>query len=60
MIKAEIQALFFKLLCDPDGFTLAQLRDLEGKLEVYEKAKAMRLDLDLIEDQQMVSGVVVV
>lgn len=58
MIVPEIQALIMKLLVDPDSFTLAQMRDLEGKLAVYEKAKAMGLDLDLIDDQQMVSLVV--
>lgn len=60
MIRHEIQALILKLLFDPDGFTLKEMRDLEGKLDVYHKAKAMRLDLDLIDDQQMVNEVVTV
>lgn len=54
MIVLEIQALILKLLSDPDNFTLAQMRDLEGKLDLWKKAKAMRLDVNLIDDQMMV------
>lgn len=57
MIRLEIQASIIKLLFDPDGFTLKEMRDLEGKLDVYHKAKAMRLNLDLIDDQQMFNEV---
>ncbi len=56
MIVPEIQALILKLVCDPECFTLAQMRDLECKLAVYHKAKAMGLDANLIDDQLMVEG----
>ena len=60
MIDVEIQALFFKLLLAPAGFTLIEMRELERLLDLYHRAKSMGLELDLVDDQQMVSGEVIV
>ena len=52
-LKIDIHTLILKLLCDPDSFTVAQLKDLERMLNLYHGAKSMRLDTDLIDDQQV-------
>ena len=60
MIRLEIQALFFKLLLAPDGFTVKEMRELERLLDLYHRAKSMGLELDLVDDQQMVNDGVTV